>query len=537
MTAASTHSTSAGTPLFRQMMSQRILSIHFPHLPADRIARIRWGASWLSRVRPDHPPVVFAAKLDNAMRLVALDTVAERVGLKRGQGAAEARAMCPSLDVIAFDPAADQAFLEALADWCDRYTPLVALDGKDGLFLDITGCAHLHGGEKALVSDVLSRLFSLGVEARATVSSAAGLSWAATRYGDADVIAPGDGDPLLAPLPVAALRLPAETAAALERVGLKQIGDLLEAPRAPLARRFGSILLLRLDQARGLEEEPLSPRLPVPSFSAERRLAEPLQDEEYILELTRHLARDVRSSLERHGEGGRLFELLLFRVDGRVFRVRAHAAVPLNDAIRIAALFRERLQAVHDDLDAGYGFEIVRLSVLRSERLDPAQQDFSGVPDESQPLAAFVDKVSARFGPDCLMQATLMESHLPERAGGFAAVTDVAAILGSPPLGERAFPENRPLRIFAHPEPVEATAEVPEGAPRSFNWRKTRYRVARAEGPERVAAEWWIDGEGHPTRDYFRIEDQEGRRFWLFREGLYGRETASPRWFMHGVFA
>lgn len=471
------------------------------------------------------------------MRLVALDTLAEQIGLKRGQGAAEARAMCPSLDVIAADPSADQAFLEGLADWCDRYTPLVALDGTDGLFLDITGCAHLHGGEKALVGDVLSRLFALGVEARATVSSSAGLSWAACHYGNAAVIAPEDADRVLAPLPVAALRLPAETAATLERVGLKQVGDLLETPRAPLARRFGSHLLLRLDQARGQADEPLSPRLPVPSFSAERRLAEPLVDEEYILELTRHLAKDVRSSLDRHGEGGRLFELLLFRVDGRVFRVKAHAAAALNDADRIAALFRERLQAVHDDLDAGYGFEILRLAVLGSERLDPAQQDFSGVPDESQPLAAFVDKVSARFGPECLMQAAFAESHLPERAGGFAPLRDVAAVMGAPDLEGKGFSESRPLRIFAHPEPVEATAEVPEGAPRSFNWRKTRYRVARAEGPERIAAEWWIDGEDHPTRDYFRIEDQEGRRFWLFREGLYEREVSSARWFMHGVFA
>ncbi|WP_256375047.1 DNA polymerase Y family protein [Ensifer sp. BR816] len=523
--------------MFRPTDSQRILSIHFPHLPADRVARSRWGASWLSRGRPDHPPVVFAAKIDNAMRLVALDTLAERIGLKRGQGAAEARAMCPALDVIAADPAADQAFLEGLADWCDRYTPLVALDGKDGLFLDITGCAHLHGGEKGLVSDLLSRLFSLGVEARATVSSAAGLSWAAARYGDVAVIEAEEAGRVLAPLPVAGLRLPEETAAALERVGLKQVGDLLEAPRAPLARRFGSLLLLRLDQARGEADEPLSPRLPVPSFSAERRLAEPLMDEEYILELTRHLAKDVRASLERHGEGGRLFELLLFRVDGRVFRVRAHAAMPLNDAERIAALFRERLQAVHDDLDAGYGFEILRLAVLRSERLDPAQQDFSGVPEESQPLAAFIDKVAARFGPDCLMQASLAESHLPERAGGFAPVRNVAAVMAPPGSDDRVFPENRPLRIFAHPELVEATAEVPDGAPRSFNWRKIQYRVARAEGPERIAAEWWIDGEDHPTRDYFRVEDQEGRRFWLFREGLYGREVAAVRWFMHGVFA
>jgi protein ImuB len=501
------------------------------------VARSRWGASWLSRGRPEHPPVVFAAKIDNAMRLVALDMLAERIGLKRGQGAAEARAMCPALDVIAADPGADQTFLEGLADWCDRYTPLVALDGTDGLFLDITGCAHLHGGEKALVSDVLARLFALGVEARATVSSAAGLSWAASRYGNVAVIGPEEADRVLASLPVTALRLPAETAAALERVGLKQVGDLLYAPRAPLARRFGSRLLLRLDQARGQADEPLSPRLPVPSFSAERRLAEPLQDEEHILELTRHLAKDVRLSLERQGEGGRLFELLLFRVDGRVFRIQTHAAVALNDADRIAALFRERLQAVHDDLDAGYGFEILRLAVLRSERLDPAQQDFSGVPDESQPLAIFVDKVSARFGPDCLMQASFSESHLPERAGGFASVRDVAAVMDGPALEDKSSPESRPLRIFAYPEPVEATAEVPEGAPRSFNWRRTRYRVARAEGPERIAAEWWIDGEDHPTRDYFRVEDQEGRRFWLFREGLYEREVSSVRWFMHGVFA
>nr|WP_289624726.1 DUF6504 family protein [Sinorhizobium sp. 7-81] len=506
-------------------------------MSADRVARIRWGASWLSHGRPDHPPVVFAAKIDNAMRLVALDTLAERVGMKRGQGAAEARAMCPSLDVIIDDPAADRAFLEGLADWCDRYTPLVALDGTDGLFLDITGCAHLHGGEKALVDDVLSRLFLLGIEARAVISSSAGLSWAVARYGDAAVIRPEDAERVLAPLPVAALRLPPETTALLERVGLKQVGDLLQAPRAPLARRFGPSLLLRLDQARGHEDEPLSPRLPVPSFSAERRLAEPLQEEEHILELARHLSNDVRLSLERHGEGGRLFELLLIRVDGRVFRVQAHAAVPLNDADRIAALFRERLQAVHDDLDAGYGFEILRLSVLRSERLDPAQEDFSGIPDESQPLAAFADKLCARFGPDCLTFATLAESHLPERSGGFAPLTDVAAIMEPRPVDERACSENRPLRIFTHPELVEATAEVPEGAPRSFNWRKTQYRVARAEGPERIAAEWWIDGEDHPTRDYFRVEDQEGRRFWLFREGLYGRETSSPRWFMHGVFA
>ncbi|HTO32399.1 MAG TPA: DNA polymerase Y family protein [Pararhizobium sp.] len=475
------------------------------------------------------------------MHIVALDVCGERSGLKRGQGLAEARAMCPGIEIIQADPAADKALLISLADWCDRYTPLVALDGENGLYLDITGCVHLHGSEKALLSDVLSRLFGLGIAARGAISSSAGLSWAMARYRSGEIAAPQQAEAILSPLPLAALRLPLEAIQTLARVGLKTVGDIIVLPRAPLARRFGPSVLLRLDQALGFEDEPLSPRLPVASLSAERRLASPIQDEDDILELTLQLARSLKQRFEEREEGGRLFELVLFRVDGKVFRIRAATSAVSKDPERISALYRERLQAIHDDLDVGYGFEILRLCVLKTERYAVVQEDFSGKSDPARSLSAFADRVLARFGPESLSVLVLQESHVPERATNFMPVSDIArpAVAEKPDLPVLASPPStRPLRLFRHPERVDAiAAELPEGAPASFKWRRTTYQVARAEGPERIAGEWWIDGEDALTRDYFRVEDADGRRFWLFRDGLYSQVVISPQWFMHGIFA
>lgn len=483
--------------------------------------------------------MVFSDKVENAMRIVALDGLAERLRLKRGQGVAEARAMHPTLDVLPADPAADQSFLSGLADWCDRYTPLVAYAGADGLALDITGCTHLHGGEKALLDDVLSRLFQLGVEARGAIAASPGLAWALARFSGNDVIEAGEEAVALGPLPVMALRLPQAVTDTLIRLGLTHIGDLMEAPRAALARRFGPLVFLRLDQALGLDDEPLSPRRPVAELSVERRLISPVSGEDDILGLALQLAGGLKTRLEERGEGGRQFELLLFRVDGKVFRLLAGTSSPLRDPKRIASLYRERLAAVHDDLDAGYGFEILRLCVLKAEPISSVQDDFSGRPDQSRALADFTDRVVARFGDDVLSIAVLAASHIPERAASLQPASD-----GAFPAARRVQAEEwpvvpvRPLRLLTHPERVEVpAADVPDGAPERFFWRRTAYRVARAEGPERIAAEWWIDGEDAPTRDYFRIEDETGRRFWMFRNGLFQRERMHPDWFMHGIFA
>lgn len=517
--------------------SQRILSLVFPHLPTDRIARRKWGPSWRSTGRPEHPPIVCSGRRDNAMRLTALDEAAERLGLKRGQGLAEARAMHPGIDVVEENQTADRSILEALADWCDRYTPLVALDGRNGLFLDITGCAHLFGGERALLDDALSRLFLMGFDVRGAISGSPGLSWATCRFGQGGVIANEDMRKKLAPLPVASLRIDEITVASLQKLGLKQVGDLLDMPRAPLARRFGAHVLLRLDQALGSSEEPVSPRRPVPCLSSERRLAEPIQTEESILQVTHQVASLLKPGLEARGAGGRIFELVLFRVDGRVFRIQAGASRPLRDAGRIAGLFSERLKAVHEDLDAGFGFEILRLNVLEHEAFDASQKDFEGNGQRETSLAEFVDRVSARLGAASLQCFQLRESHVPERAVVSVPAMEIRSI-GKREAKAFAFPGgDRPLRLFPHPERVEAVAaEVPDGPPFRFRWRRMMHEVLHAEGPERISPEWWHDEEAAAERDYFRLEVGTGHRLWVYRNGHYEPERP-PNWFIHGVFA
>ena len=513
----------------------RILALGFPHLPTDRIARRKWGPSWRSTGRPDEPALACAGRHDNTMRLTALDEKAEAIGLRRHQGLTEARALYPQLEIEEENPEKDRRLLLSIADWCDRYTPLVAQDGEDGLFLDITGCTHLFGGEAALLEDALSCLFRMGLDARAAIASSPGLAWAAAHFGRGGVIEEEDVRNVLLPLPVQALRLETDLVASLSKLGLKRIRDLAAAPRAPLARRFGTRLLQRLDQALGHEEEPISPRRPVASLSAERRLTEPVSSQEDILHLATRLATALKPGLEARDAGGRLFELVLFRVDGKVLRIPIGASQPLRDPERISRLFSERLAAIHDDLDAGFGFEILRLNVLTHENFNARQGDFAGKEQAETSLPDFIDRVSARLGPDCLHGFLSRESHIPEQA---ALAVPAAERLRAGKTVEAALPATqRPLRLLKHPEPMEAfTAEVPDGPPGSFRWRRALHRTTRSEGPERIEPEWWNNPQGNRARDYFRVEDEKGYRFWIYREGFYS-DGAPPRWFVHGIFA
>ncbi|MGI2035961.1 Y-family DNA polymerase [Rhizobium panacihumi] len=500
--------------------------------------RRKWGQDLRSTGRPEAGPIVCVAHVDNTLRLVACNDEAARLGLRLGQGLAEARAICPGVIVVDEDQAADHRLLEGIADWCDRYTPLVALEGKNGLFLDITGCAHLVGGEAALLEDILKRLTQMGLEVRGAVSSSPGLSWAICHYGGNHIVSDENAEEMLAPLPVAALRLDQNTVSALQKLGLKRVADLIRTPRAPLARRFGAAVLLRLDQAKGENDEPISPRRPIASLSAERRLADPIQSEEDIVFVTRQIAQCLLSRLEARGAGGRLFELVLFRIDGQVSRISAGASRPLRDVDRITALFTERFSCLQDHLDAGFGYEILRLNVLHHEPFESLQSDLAATDRKHLSLSTFVDQVSARLGPDCLQTYQLRESHIPERAEIFRPAIEAL------PLGKQ-MPEapmivsrsERPIRLFRVPEPLESfAAEIPDGPPTRFRWRRLTHQVARAEGPERISPEWWLDDEEGATRDYFRLESTAGYRFWIFRKGLYERDPLQ-HWFMHGLFA
>ncbi len=451
-------------------------------------------------------------------------------------GLADARAMHPALDVVEADPAGERRLLEALADWCDRYTPLVALDGKDGLFLDVTGCTALFGGEKPMLDMVLAQFFDQGFDVRAGFASTPGAAWAAARFQGRLVVEPGGEADLLARLPPQALRLDAQSCAGLDSVGLRSIGQIMAAPRAPLARRFGRQLMLRLDQALGRIDEAVSPRLPVPALVVERQLADPVMLTEDIERLVQRLAISLKTDLERRGEGARQLGLSLFRVDGAVSRIAVSASLPLRDPDRIYRLFRERIGAAASDFDAGYGFDLVRLAAISTAPFDMRQTDLSGEADMADDdLVLFADRVRARLGHGAVMQPAAVESHVPERAVVLRPFA--GKVPGISGCAQPALPE-RPVRLFGRPEPVEVPAtELPEGPPMRFRWRRALHSVVRAEGPERIAPEWWRNGEEEPERDYYRVEDSEGRRYWLYRLGHHEAGQAPPRWFMHGLFA
>ncbi len=517
----------------------RILALWLPYLATERILRGRLGRSWRSGASresgPARPPLVVSRREDNTQRVHALDERAEGLRLKRGMGLADARAICPGIEVVEADPAADARLLSAIADWCDRYTPLVATDGMDGLFLDIAGCAHLFGGEEEMLAEVVGRLAAQGFDARGGIASTPGAAWAAARYG-LPPLPRGAEAAGLAPLPLAALRLEAATVRGLESVGLRSVGPVMRAARAPLARRFGRMLILRIDQAVGAVEEAISPRGPVAPLSVERGFAEPLSRLEDVERLVPMLAASLARDLERRGEGARRLQLVLFRADGAVSRLAVGTARPVREPRLVARLFAEKLKATGEEIDVGFGYDLVRLAALSVARLDPLQADLAeDGADGTDDVAFFADRVRARLGERALLRAVMVESHVPERA-----VLSLPHALQEPArtAASRPGPAERPIRLLTPPEPIEVFAtEVPEGPPLNFRWRRATHRIARAEGPERIAPEWWREPAGAPSRDYFRVEDREGRRYWVFREGSYGAGTPMPRWFVQGFFA
>ncbi len=356
---------------------------------------------------------------------------------------------------------------------------------------------------------------------------------------------------LLAPLPLSALRISSVTAASLARVGLKRIGDILDLPRAPLTARFGSEVLRQLDRALGREHEPLTPRLPVAPYVAEQRFAEPIAREDDILAVVRRLARRLQFALERRGDGARRIELTLFRTDGMVRRIAAGTSRPLRDPDDIRGLFVERLAALADAFDPGFGFDMARLSVIVAEPSPPQQIGIGGGEDEAE-LCRLIDRLSARLGARRVQRLTAQDSHIPEVAEAALpaqAVNGDAGWTAFRCYREEAALSPRPLRLLTRPEPIEAVAEVPDGPPLRFRWRRALHEVVAAEGPERIEGAWWSEhggqasgnfASGNLARDYFRVEDKSGLRFWLFRAGLY-RDLVpgdpAPTWFLHGTFA
>ncbi len=460
-----------------------------------------------------------------------MDAAAAEAGLRPGQTVADACALVPELVTADADPAGDRADLETLSDWCARVSPSVALDPPDGLFLDISGVAHLWGGEAALMDDFAARLARQEVSVRLAIASTPAAAWALAHFGpDRARIAAGAEAPALAPLPVAALRCPAPDAAQLGRLGLETIGAVMGLPRAALERRFGGEVVLRLDQALGRAREALVYRRPPPPWFARLAFVEPVAAPEDLARASADIATLLCVQLEARGQGARRFELTFHGVDGRPRRLEARLAAAARDPLRLARLFAPKLEAV----DPGFGIEVVTLLAQDAEPLGARQGVLDPDPRSfpADALAPLIDRLVGRLGERAVWRAEPFPSHLPERSS-----------VRRPPLAAASaadWPQDpRPLRLLRRPEPVEATAPAPDDPPLLFRWRGALHRVRRAEGPERISPEWWrapfesIDPGA--ARDYYRVEDEAGGRFWLFRDGPYGAGTL-PRWWLHGLF-
>ncbi len=461
--------------------------------------------------------------MGGAIRLAALSPEAAELGLTVGLGLADARARMPDLPVIEQDDAADARWLERLAGACERFTPMTALDPPDGLVLDVTGCLHAHDSEAALADLVVDtfEVMRLRTAYADTPETAQGLARFAV--------------PSIAALPVAALRLDPEDERSLIRAGLVTVGDLGVRDTAPLAARFPGAAEA-LDRMLGRADSRIVPRRVAPALRFECRFAEPVARVEAALEALADLVRQAGAELDQRGQGGRRFTARLFRSDGAVRDLAVETALPTRDAAVVTRLFGERVEALADPIDPGFGFDLIRLAVPRAEPLTKAQLTFEGGAHADEALTALLDRLGVRLGRTHVRRFVARDTHIPERAAGTRPLLDAGA--ADWPEMEADEPPLRPLQLLNPPAPIEVTAEVPDGPPRRFSWRGRSHRVSLAEGPERIAAEWWRKrcGKGL-TRDYYRVEDQYGHRYWIFRHGLYGHEAQNPVWYLHGLFA
>ena len=489
---------------------------------------------------------------------------------------ADARTLVPDLVTSAVEPQADRRLVEMLANWCDRYTPWVAIDplgaaiaeegveacsaggfgGDAGLLLDVSGCGHLFGkdeaGERALLADLVERLSRHDFTCRAAMANTVGAAWALARFAEkqADLFCLRNGQrDAIASLPVDGLRLDAPILETFLKLGLRRIGDLYPLPRAPLARRFGDQPLTRLDQALGALDEPIEPRRTPPAFRTRLSFVEPIGRSEDIAAAASRLLAALCKQFEQAGVGARKLEIALYRVDGSVDRTSIGTSRPNRDNPKLMKLFEEKLS----ELDPGYGVELMILSAPEIEEWTGAQDSLpeTGTPAKSSwhedGTIDLADRLASRLGKENVMRLLPRDSHLPERVQTSRPISAKPAAEGA---WERlaSMKGARPTRLLQRPEPVDVVAQMPDDPPKQFSWRRHAHRVVKVEGPERLADEWWRPRSNGrympanivpPVRDYYRVEDDDGSRFWLFRDGPHNAMAGSgtTKWFLHGFYA
>ncbi|MET4082606.1 protein ImuB [Pedobacter sp. UYP30] len=509
-------------------MQKRYMSIWFRHLLPDRLA--------IHKVELIALAFVFAANEKNRKVITAINSIAEKKGLKTGMPLADAKALVPDIEVFDYKPGMELKLLRKLGEWCIRYTPWVGINAPDGLVMDISGCAHLWGGERAYYTEIISKLRLRGYEVRGAVADTIGAAWAVARFGEiSPIVKTGQQVDVLLSLPPAALRLDSlenlgysgeEILKRLHKLGMHRIGNFINIPRSVLRRRFGEGLLLRMEQALGIKEEQfVSIQIPEPYRESLPSL-EPIRTATGIEIGIQKLLEKLCLRLKADGKGVRHAVLTCYRIDGKIIKISIGTHKPSNHLPHLFKLLAMKIDTIKPALG-------IELFVLEATKVDDAPEEqealFTGGKEVAeQEIAELLDRIEAKIGGSMIAKYLPAEHYWPERS-----IKKAASIAEQPVITWKT-DKPRPTQLLVYPERVEVTAPIPDYPPMLFIYKGKSHLVKKADGPERIEREWWLEEGEH--RDYYLLEDEDGKRYWVFRSGHYA-PNIQGKWFLHGFFA
>ncbi len=499
-------------------MPKRFIAIWFRHLNTD----------WFTLRRPllANAPFVLCAPEHGRMMITAANAIAQSQGIDKGMVLADARAIFPGLEVLDDKPTLSGKLLRGLAKWCIRFTPLAAVDPPDGIMLDVSGCSHLWGGDKPYVTEIISRLNKQGYSVRIGMADTIGAAWAMARFADRSVIIEkGRHLEALLTLPPVSLRLETETIERLQKLGLRQVKDFIGIPRSALRRRFGKHLIQRLDQALGQEEEAIIPIIPVEPYQERLPCLEPISTATGIEIALKRLLEILCLRLKQEEKGLRIASFKGYRLDGKLEEITIGTTRPTHNTSHLFKLFENKLCAFEPAL----GIELFVLEASGVEDLSPLQEKLwegTGGLEDSK-IAELIDRLAGKLGADIIHRYLPDEHHWPERS------LKPASSFLEKPITPWKTDRLRPVTLLPKPEPIEVAAPIPDYPPMLFRYKGKVHNIKKADGPERIEREWWLDpGE---LRDYYCVEDEEGFRYWVFRSGHY-EENKKYQWFLYGFF-
>lgn len=500
-------------------MQRRYLSIWFPTLLTD----------WKRIKRPEfaHVPLAFADKEGNRMVVTAASSEASSQGIYTGMPLADARAILPELEVVESQGYRAARLLKAIGRWCIRYSPLVALEDTDGLIIDISGCVHLWGGEREYLKEVIGRLRSSGYHARGAIADTMGTAWAISRYGKiSPIIKSGMELEALLSLPPMALKINASASQKLIKLGLSTIGSFISMPRSVLRRRIGEDSVSRIEQVLGQKEERFIP-IEEPILYSERLPSmEPIRTKKGIEIAMETLLAALCKKLIPDGMGIRSASLTCFRVDGKQLLVEIGTSSPSVNVSHLFKLFELKI----DQIEPRLGIEVFVMEAKQVEELNPVQESLWAKEKavEDQQVTELLDRISGKVGKGVVHRYLPQPHHWPERS------VKVASDFREMPAMNWRTDRARPMQLLKVPEAIQVTAPIPDYPPMVFRYQGTIHQIKKADGPERIEREWWLEEGEH--RDYYSVEDESGKRYWLFRSGHYNEEKTSG-WYIHGFFA